>query len=65
MIERYLRMFATVESRTVTDELLEVYFIALKGYDLSRIEKGMRRYLKEGTRWPWPGSLAEYIDEEI
>lgn len=58
-------MYALVENRIVTTELLETYLIALEDFSARQIEKGLRKYLKQGTRWPWPGTLAEFIEEEI
>lgn len=58
-------MYALFENKTVTDELLDAYLAALEHFGLRQIEKGLKRYLQEGTRWPWPGMLAEYIEEEI
>lgn len=65
VIEKYLTKYALFENKTVTDELLEAYLEALEHFELRQIEKGMKRYLREGTRWPWPGMLGEYIEEEI
>lgn len=65
MIETYLRKYAVFDGKVVTDEMLEGYLDALEHFELRQIEKGLRKYLQQGTRWPWPGTLAEYISEEI
>lgn len=65
LIEKYVRMFATIDNRAVTDELLDVYLLALQRFEVRKIEKGLTTYLREGTRWPWPGTLAEYVSEEV
>jgi hypothetical protein len=65
LIKEYLTKYALIETRVVTDELLDVYFEALEDFDLRVIDKGLKAYLKTGTRWPWPGTLAEFIEEEI
>jgi hypothetical protein len=39
--------------------------LGLKGFELRKIEKGLKTYLEEGDRWPWPGTLAQVIEEEV
>lgn len=65
IITGYLEKFATIAGRPVTPQLYDVYVEALSRFDQRRIEKGLRKYLEEGQSWPWPGTLAEYIEEEI
>jgi hypothetical protein len=65
VIRDYIEKYALIEAKATTPELLNVYFEALEHFDLRRIEKGLRAYLQKGTRWPWPGTLAEWIEEEI
>jgi hypothetical protein len=61
----YMEKFAIIGNRVVTPQLQAIYFEALRGFELRRIEKGLRQYLQEGTGWPWPGTLAEYIEDQI
>ena len=64
-LERYMRMYAVIDNRVITTELLTAYFEALKRFPLRKIEKGLKTYLEEGERWPWPGTLAEIIEDEV
>ena len=55
-----------IQGRALTPKVFEVYIEALgPRFELRRIEKGLARYLEQGTAWPWPGKLAEFIEEEI
>ena len=65
LIFGYLQKYALIETRVLTPELIAVYCEALDDFDLRRIRKGLKKYLEQGTRWPWPGTLAEWIEEEI
>lgn len=64
-IGSYLRKFAVVQNREISEELIAIYVEALEDLELRRIEKGLKAYLQEGTRWPWPGELREYIEDEV
>ena len=65
VIQRYLEKYALIENKVVNEAVMQVYFEALGHYSVRQIEKGMKKYLKEGERWAWPGTLAGYISEEI
>ena len=65
VISEYLEKFGAIAGRVVTEQMYSIYFEALEGVDLRRIEKGLKRYLQEGKRWPWPGELREFCEEEI
>jgi hypothetical protein len=65
VITAYLEKFAVIENRTLTEQLYAVYIEALSRFELRRIEKGLKTYLETGSRWPWPGALAEIIEDEI
>lgn len=65
LIAEYLHKFAVVEGRAITDEQVRVFYEALCEYDVRKLKKGLARFLAKGTRFPWPGVLAAYIDEEV
>lgn len=65
IVADYMEKFALIGNRVMTPQLHALYFEALGGFELRRIQKGLRKYLEEGTNWPWPGTLAEYIEEQI
>lgn len=65
LITGYVEKYAAISGRTVTPTMYAVYVEALEDLDIRRVEKGLRRYLQEGTNWPWPGTLREYIEEEV
>ena len=65
LITAYVEKFAAIAGRAVTPQMYAVYVEALEDCQMRRIEKGLKRYLQEGTNWPWPGTLREYIEEEV
>jgi hypothetical protein len=65
LIKEYLKMYAVIDGRVITEETFRVFLLALDHYDYRKLEKGLKRYLQKGTRFPWPGLLAEFIDEEV
>ena len=66
MIGGYLFKYAVIANRAgVDEELIAIYVEALGDLDLRRVEKGLKAYLQNGTIWPWPGTLREYIEEEV
>lgn len=65
LITAYVEKFAAIAGRAVTPQMYAVYVEALEDCQTRRIEKGLKRYLQEGTNWPWPGTLREYIEEEV
>ena len=65
LISAYLEKYACIEGRTLTPQQYAVYIEALEDLDLRRLEKGLKAYLQEGQRWPWPGTLREFVEEEV
>ncbi len=65
LITGYVEKFAAIAGRAVTPQMFGIYIEALRDYDTRRIEKGLKAYLERGTAWPWPGTLSEWIEDEI
>ena len=65
IITAYVEKFAIIAQRPVTSALYAIYIEALGDLELRKIEKGLKRYLREGDRFPFPGTLREYIEDEI
>lgn len=65
VITAYVEKFATIENRIVTPQLYSVYVEALVGLTLQQIEKGLKKCLQQSTRWPWPGQVREFCEDEI
>ena len=65
VITAYLEKFGAIENRVITSQTYAVYIEALSRFELRKIEKGLKTYLEQGERWPWPGTLAEFIEDEI
>lgn len=61
----YLEKFAVLDGRVLTPQLYALYIEALEDLELRKIEQGLAEYLRSGTRFPWPGALREYIEEEV
>ena len=65
IITGYVEKYATIAGRAITPEIYKIYVEALSRFDVRRLEKGLKAYLEQGTRFPWPGDLAEYCDDEV
>ena len=65
LVGSYLAKFATIANRGLDDSLIAIYVEALDDLDIGRVRKGLVEYLKVGDKWPWPGTLREYIEAEI
>lgn len=65
IITGYLEDYASLDGRIVTPKQYDLYIEALRDLSLRQIEKGLKKYLQQGTRWPWPGTLREFCEEEI
>ena len=65
LITAYIEKFAIIAQRPVTPALYAIYIESLSDLELRKVEKGLKRYLQEGDRFPWPGTLREYIEDEV
>jgi hypothetical protein len=65
LVGGYLYKYGVIANRAVDPELIAIYVEALDGLEARRIEKGLKEYLRDGTVWPWPGTLRQYIEEEV
>ena len=58
VITAYVEKFGAITGKVVTPQMYAIYVEALGDLEIKRIEKGLKRYLQEGTNWPWPGMLG-------
>jgi hypothetical protein len=65
LIKGYVEKYAAICGKVVTPLMYSIYVEALEDLDTRRIEKGLKEYLRDGTGWPWPGTLRQYIEEEV
>lgn len=65
LITGYVEKYATIAGKGMTADLYEIYVYALSGFEIERIQKGLDAYLKQGTSFPWPGTLVEWVEAEI
>jgi hypothetical protein len=61
----YLEKYAAIAGRAITPQVYVIYCEALEAVSMRQLKKGLKRYLEEGTRWPWPGDLAQFCEDEI
>lgn len=59
LISEYLEKYALIANRAVTPQLMALYVEALQDVPLRRIEAGLKFWLREGDKWPWPSDLRE------
>ena len=65
VITGYLETFGAIAGRVLTEQVMQAYVDGLADLELRRIEKGLKKYLQHGERFPWPGELRSYCEEEI
>jgi hypothetical protein len=65
LVKDYVEKYAAIAGRAITPMVFDLYVEALADIDERRLAKGLKRYLREGTAWAWPGQLREFCEEEI
>jgi hypothetical protein len=60
LVGSYLYKYAAIDrNRVVDEELIGIFVEALEGLDLKELERGLKAYLTEGVRFPWPAEIRE------
>lgn len=61
LLGEYLYKYAAIANRDLGEdgELIHIYAEALKDVDPRRLQAGLRKYLEEGDRFPWPSEIRE------
>lgn len=59
VLAEYLYKYAAIANREMTAELLSIFFEALSDVPLNRLKCGLRDYLVNGDRFPWPSEIRE------
>lgn len=63
LIGEYLYKYAAIDrNRVVDEELIGIFVEGLDGLDEKELERGLKNYLKEGKRFPWPAEIIELSD---
>lgn len=63
LIGVYLYKYAALDkNRVVDEELISIFIEGLSDLDEKELERGLKNYLKEGTRFPWPREIIELSD---
>ncbi len=63
LIGEYLYKYAAIDKNRIVDpELIAIFAEALSDLDQKELERGLKKYLKEGTRFPWPSEIIELSD---
>ena len=57
VISEYLEKYALIANRALTPQLLALYVEALEDVPLSRIKAGLKDWLENGDKWPWPSDI--------
>jgi hypothetical protein len=61
LVGEYLYKFAVIEgrNRVIDEEAISIFVEGLAGLEPKEIERGMKNYLMEGDRFPWPKEIRE------
>ena len=65
VITGYLEKFGCIAGRVITPQLYALYIEALDDLPLRKIRQGLEEYLRHGESFPWPGTLRQFIEDEI
>lgn len=59
IISDALEKFALIANRNITPALLDIYVEALSDLPLNRLRAGVKEWLEEGDKFPWPRDIRE------
>ena len=63
LIGEYLYKYAILDrNRVVDEELIAIFVEGLSDLDDKELERGLKNYLKDGARFPWPKEIIELSD---
>jgi len=63
LIGTYLYKYAVIDrNRVVDEELIAIFVEGLSDLDDKALERGLRKYLREGNRFPWPSEIIDLSD---
>lgn len=63
LIGEYLYKYAVLDrNRVVDEEIIAIFVEGLSGLDEKELERGLKNYLREGSRFPWPKEIIELSD---
>jgi hypothetical protein len=63
LIGEYLYKYAVLDrNRVVDEELIAIFVEGLSGLDEKELERGLKNYLREGSRFPWPKEIIDLSD---
>ena len=67
MVVEALDRYALIDRREVTDAMRDLYCeeISRKKFTRRQVEKGLKKYLQQGKKWPWPADLIELMEDAI
>ena len=57
LVGEYLYKYAVICNRQVDEEMILIYCEALKDLPLTRLNAGLKEWLEEGDKWPWPSEI--------
>ena len=63
LIGTYLYKYAVLDrNRVVDEETIGIFVEGLSDLDEKELERGLKNYLKDGDRFPWPKNIIELSD---
>jgi hypothetical protein len=65
VIAEYLEKFGTIGNRVITPQMYSLYIEALEDIELRKLRKGLVECLQSCTKFPWPGDIRDYCEDEV
>ena len=64
LVGEYLYKYATIANRDLGKgpEMVQFFMEGLSDLDDKELERGLKNYLQQGTRFPWPADIRELSD---
>ena len=64
LVGEYLYKFAAIANRDLgaDGELINIFAEGLSDLDDKELERGLKNYLQQGNRFPWPNDIRELSD---
>jgi hypothetical protein len=65
VITEYLEKFGAIANRVITPQMYNIYVESLEDIELRKLRKGLVECLQSCTKFPWPGDIRDYCEDEV
>lgn len=58
-VSTYMAQYALITNRVATPAIMQIYEEALSDLSVDRLKRGLKGWLRNGDRFPWPSDIRE------